>query len=134
MARGVGDAGRAPPGRTTASMSSAQWAISPVWSVTAAASALATGQLEAQEIELPGKGLVLAQQVCAECHAIDKSQARSPNAAAPRFEAIANVPGMTSMALTVALQTSHRSMPNLIFESDELRNIVAYILSLKESD
>ena len=102
-----------------------------VWSMTVVASALATGHVEAQETGQPEKGLAFAQQVCVECHAIDKWQLRSPNPAAPRFEAIANVPGMTSIALTVALQTSHRSMPNLILDTNELRNIVAYILSLK---
>ena len=102
-----------------------------IWSMIIVASALASGHVEAQETGQTGKGLALAQQVCAECHAIDKRQVRSPNPAAPRFEAVANVPGMTAIALTVALQTSHRTMPNLMLDSDELRNIAAYILSLK---
>jgi mono/diheme cytochrome c family protein len=102
-----------------------------VWSMTFVACGLAPSQMWAQEIGEPAKGLLLAQQVCAECHAIDKRQASSPNAAAPRFEAIANVSGMSPLALTVVLQTPHRSMPNLILDPDELRNIVAYILSLK---
>jgi mono/diheme cytochrome c family protein len=67
------------------------------------ASALASGRVDAQEPGQPGRGLALAQQVCAACHAIDKRTEASPNPAAPRFEVIANVPGMTSMALTVAL-------------------------------
>jgi hypothetical protein len=41
---------------------------------------------------------------------------------------------MTSTALTVALQTSHRTMPNLVIKGDDAMNIIAYILSLKESD
>jgi mono/diheme cytochrome c family protein len=102
-----------------------------VRSMTVVVSALAIGHVEAQETGQSEKGLAFAQRVCAECHAIDKKQLRSPNAAAPRFEAIANVTGMTGIALTVALQTSHRSMPNLILDAGELRNIVAYILSLK---
>ena len=102
-----------------------------IWSMIIVASALASGYVEAQETGQTVKGLALAQKVCAECHAIDKRQVRSPNPAAPRFEAVANVPGMTAIALTAALQTSHRTMPNLMFDRDELRNIVAYILSLK---
>ena len=93
--------------------------------------ASASGHVEAQEAGQSEKGLALAQQVCAQCHAIDKRQLRSPNPAAPRFEAVANVPGMTAIALNVALQTSHRTMPNLMLDSDELSNITAYILSLK---
>lgn len=84
-----------------------------------------------KDIGQPAKGFALARQVCSVCHAIDKTQARSPNDAAPRFEVIANVPGMTATALTVALQTPHRSMPNLVLEPDELRDVAVYILSLK---
>lgn len=76
------------------------------------------------------QGLAFAQQACAACHAIRQSQL-SPNANAPTFEAIASVPGMTAIALQASLQTSHRSMPNLILSTEERRNVVAYILSLK---
>ena len=64
------------------------------------------------------QGLALARQICSECHAIDRSPALSPNPAAPRFEVIANVPGMSPIALTATLQTSHRTMPNLMLSRD----------------
>ena len=89
---------------------------------------LAPAQSWAQDNGNVTRGLALAQQVCAECHAVDKLQARSPNNAAPRFETIAKVAGMTSIALNAALQTSHRSMPNLILEEDQRRTVIAYIL------
>ena len=79
----------------------------------------------------PGQGLILARQVCAQCHAVEMGPAVSPEGAAPRFEDIANTPGMTSTALGAALHTSHRTMPNLMLENDDVSNIVAYILSLK---
>ena len=101
------------------------------WSMIIVASALASGHVEAQKTGQTGKGLALAQKICAECHTIDKRQVRSPNPAAPRFEAVSNIPGMSAIALTVALQTSHPTMPNLMLDSEELRNIAAYILSLK---
>jgi hypothetical protein len=44
---------------------------------------------------------------------------------------IAATPGMTSIALTAALLTSHRLMPNIMLEPDERRDVIAYILSLK---
>jgi mono/diheme cytochrome c family protein len=100
-------------------------------SMIVVASALASGRVDAQEPSQPGQGLALAQQVCAACHAIDKRTEASPNPAAPRFEVIANVPGMTTMALTVALRTPHKTMPNLVLEGEEIRNVAAYILSLK---
>ena len=92
---------------------------------------LATGYGEAQEIGQPGRGLVLAQRLCSQCHAVEKGPAQSRNANAPRFQVIASVPGMTSIALSAALNTSHRTMPNIMIEPEEQADIIAYILSLK---
>jgi cytochrome c len=90
-----------------------------------------TANGEAQEIGQPSRGLVLAQRLCAECHAVQKEYSRSPNANAPRFQAIASIPGMTATALSAALNTSHRAMPNIMLPADEQADIIAYILSLK---
>jgi mono/diheme cytochrome c family protein len=77
------------------------------------------------------EGLVVAQQLCATCHAIRRGAAASPNSKAPTFETIAAVPGMTALALSVALRTSHKEMPNIILDAEQRANIVAYILSLR---
>jgi hypothetical protein len=37
---------------------------------------------------------------------------------------------MTEMALSVWLQSSHPTMPNIILNPDEMRNVVGYIRSL----
>ena len=50
------------------------------------------------------------------------------------FVQVANVPGMSAMALHVALQSPHKTMPNVMFEPDELRNLIAYILTLKDRE
>jgi mono/diheme cytochrome c family protein len=92
---------------------------------------LAAGCGEAQEIGQPGRGLALAQRLCSQCHAVRKEQARSPNDNAPRFQVIASVPGMTSIALSAALNTSHRTMPNILLQADEQADVIAYILNLK---
>ena len=92
---------------------------------------IASGPSTAQEIGSAGRGLALAQQVCGQCHAIQKEQTKSPNDHAPAFQNIASVPGMTTIALSAALHTSHPTMPNLVLDPDELADIVAYILSLK---
>ena len=47
------------------------------------------------------------------------------------FPVLAATPGMTTIALTAALLTSHRLMPNIILQPDERRDVIAYILSLK---
>jgi len=91
----------------------------------------AAGQAPAQETEAYLKGKAIAQQICSECHAIRKDQIRSPNGLAPTFEEVATTPGMTALALTAALRTSHPAMPNLILSDDQLRGIIAYITSLR---
>ncbi len=98
-----------------------------VWAAT-------VGAAQAQEVGSPQQGLRLARAQCAECHLVDKVEGRSRNAAAPTFERIANVTGMTSGALTAALRTSHGTMPNVIIKGSDIGDLVAYILSLKDND
>ena len=97
-------------------------------------SLLAGGQAWAQDAGNRGAGLILARQICSECHAVEKAQARSPNVAAPRFETIAGTPGMTATALSAALQSSHQTMPNVMLNGNELSDIIAYILSLQRAN
>ncbi len=91
-----------------------------------------SGHLRAQELGDPRAGLRLAREVCGSCHAVLKGETRSPRRQAPSFERIAHVPGMSPVALRVALQTSHRTMPNLMLEPKETRDVIAYITSLQE--
>lgn len=97
----------------------------------AIALAASVGSGAAQQVGAPRAGLELAQRLCAQCHAVTKDEGRSPNANAPRFETIAAVPGMTATALSATLNTSHRTMPNIILDAEQQANIIAYILSLK---
>jgi mono/diheme cytochrome c family protein len=93
---------------------------------------VAAPQVRAQDVGDVQQGRALANQVCSECHAVGPADARSPNALAPRFEAVAATPGMTAMALNAFLHTSHRNMPNLLLTVDQSNGIIAYILSLKK--
>jgi mono/diheme cytochrome c family protein len=97
----------------------------------AIASAMAIAHASAQQVGQPGRGLASARHLCAECHAVQKGEAQSPNDNAPPFQAIASVPGMTATALSATLNTPHRTMPNIMLAADEQADIVAYILSLK---
>lgn len=90
----------------------------------------AVNSLHAQELGSPRAGFDLARQICSGCHAVRPADIYSPNSAAPSFEAIAGVSGMTAIALKVALRTSHQTMPNLVLGEDELNDVIAYILSL----
>jgi mono/diheme cytochrome c family protein len=85
----------------------------------------------AQQTDQSKAGHALASQICAQCHAVDKQSSSSPVAAAPRFEDVANSPGITATALKAFFQTSHRTMPNVILTADQMDGLVAYILSLK---
>jgi mono/diheme cytochrome c family protein len=100
--------------------------------VLAAAMLLASGYAgHAQEADIAA-GQAYAQKVCAACHAVLANEQISPLAEAPTFQSVADTPGMTELALSVWLQSSHPTMPNIILEQDDLRNVVAYIRSLEK--
>ena len=88
-----------------------------------------SGTAAAQDSDVRA-GRVTAETNCAECHAVRSGPVLSTGTA-PSFERIANAPGMSPLALQAALQTSHRTMPNVMLEPDELRGIVRYILTLR---
>jgi mono/diheme cytochrome c family protein len=88
--------------------------------------------VHAQEVGEPLAGLALAREACGTCHSVLPGQ-QSPSRQAPSFEQIASVPGMTPLALTVALQTPHKTMPNVMLDPKELRDLGAYIASLGNS-
>jgi mono/diheme cytochrome c family protein len=85
----------------------------------------------AQGVGDPQGGLALAQRVCSECHAIRSGQVRSPNSRAPTFLELATTPGMTVIALTVALTTPHAGMPMFMLTAEQREDVIAYILSLR---
>jgi mono/diheme cytochrome c family protein len=98
--------------------------------VLAAAMLLVSGYAaHAQDADIAA-GQAYAEKVCAACHAVLANENMSPLAEAPTFQSVADTPGMTEMALTVWLQSSHPTMPNIILKPDDLRNVVAYIRSL----
>lgn len=99
-----------------------------ILSATHGASALA------QEFADPEAGRDFARRVCAECHAVGEEDLESPNAAAPPFTVIANSPGMTAAALRFVLSNPHREMPDLVLDGERLRDVVAYLLTLRRTD
>ncbi|HUI35623.1 MAG TPA: cytochrome c [Stellaceae bacterium] len=76
------------------------------------------------------RGKAMVKQQCAGCHAVEPG-GQSPNPKAPTFAAVANEPSATPYSLHVFLQTTHATMPNFMINSDDIDDIVAYILSLK---
>ena len=100
--------------------------------VAVAALLVTTYAAKAQEADIEAGG-AYAEQVCAACHAVLPNEQISPLAEAPTFQSVADTRGMTEMALTVWLQSSHPTMPNIVLKQDDLRNVVAYIRSLKKN-
>lgn len=96
---------------------------------TALVLASATSVFAAEEKGDPQAGFEYAHTYCATCHGISEEQ--SPLPEAPRFRHVADTTGMTATALQVWMQTSHPTMPNIIVAPKDMRDIIAYILSLK---
>lgn len=103
------------------------------WALASAALVMA-GSFAAQAQESIANGRAIARGICATCHGTRTGEIESPNPYAPSFENIANTPGMTATALRVALNSSHRLMPNIILDHTQQRDIIAYILTLKDKD
>jgi mono/diheme cytochrome c family protein len=78
-------------------------------------------------------GHVFAHEACSACHMVEAEQ-QEPRLIdiGPAFRDIANTRGMTATALRVFLTTSHPKMPNLILTLDEIADVIAYILSLRD--
>jgi mono/diheme cytochrome c family protein len=87
----------------------------------------------AQERGDIARGRALAEQTCARCHSLQRNAASS-NPDAPPFAIVADVPGMTSLALVVSLQGAHQKMPNLVLDSQEMADVIAFILSYRRSN
>ena len=80
-----------------------------------------------------GFGQALARDVCARCHAVEAQRSFiSPNPKAPTFRDLAETPGMTRAAMTVALTTPHAGMPMFRLTDDQQSSLIAYVLSLKQ--
>jgi cytochrome c len=78
-------------------------------------------------------GHAFAREACSACHLVDTKQQKSRLVViGPAFRDIANTRGMTATALRVFLTTSHPKMPNLILAPEEIADVSAYILTLRD--
>jgi mono/diheme cytochrome c family protein len=85
----------------------------------------------AVELGDPAAGLAYARESCAECHAVEPNDLNRPFSDVPAFEEVANVPAMSELALVSFFQTPHEVMPNFVVPPADQRNLIAYILSLR---
>jgi mono/diheme cytochrome c family protein len=77
-------------------------------------------------------GRSLALNWCAQCHLVAEDQDDVPFGAGPSFYSIADHPATTEMRLRAFLISPHPIMPNIMLSQDQIDEIVAYILSLRE--
>jgi mono/diheme cytochrome c family protein len=96
-----------------------------------AALAATTLSAHAQDGDIAA-GHSFAREACSACHVVDAEE-RPPRRIfiGPAFRSIANTPGMTVTALRVFLTTSHPKVPNPIIMSEQMADVIAYILSLR---
>jgi mono/diheme cytochrome c family protein len=77
-------------------------------------------------------GKKLAVQWCASCHIVSEQQ-ESATTEAPPFPSIAMKPTAELEKLDVFLAAPHAPMPPLGLSRTEIRDLIAYITSLKSS-
>jgi cytochrome c len=80
------------------------------------------------------RGQGLAARLCINCHIIDRDTSGGMRTDVPSFPAIAKRPGVTAERLAGSIIIPHPAMPDASLTAGEIRDIVAYILSLKLND
>ena len=93
---------------------------------------LLPGAALAQEQGEAGPGLTYAKQQCAECHWVGKQKGSSPNLFAKSFRELANRRDTTVISLAAWMQSEHVDMPHIMPKPEDLNDVIAYIISLKE--
>jgi cytochrome c len=79
----------------------------------------------------PQRGQELAARSCSGCHIVSPGSATSANADVPTFAAIANRAETTPERLAGRIIIPHPPMPTTQLTVTEMRDIVAYIMSLR---
>lgn len=80
------------------------------------------------------RGLAFAGMYCSACHAVNTGNSREP--AAPPFEAVVNVPGLTAETLKSWLRDSHNYPEVMNFEiaAAQIDDLSSYMLTLQHPD
>jgi mono/diheme cytochrome c family protein len=78
------------------------------------------------------RGHELAARLCANCHVIDRQTSSPIRADVPSFATIANRPGASAEHLAGRIIIPHPAMPGVPLTTAEIRDLVAYIVSLKK--
>jgi hypothetical protein len=82
----------------------------------------------------PTHGQQLASKLCSNIHLIGSGQQEHANADVPSFHEIANKQGQTAGAIMAHSMLPKHPMPTVTLTKNELADLSAYILSLREKD
>lgn len=77
------------------------------------------------------EGKQVATKLCMACHLIGEESQAAAAADVPSFRGIANRPDQSIQKLTAWLIEPHTPMPNIHLTRKEIRDLAAYILSLR---
>jgi mono/diheme cytochrome c family protein len=99
---------------------------------TVACGLMVAGPASAQMSTADAKrGRELAEKLCTGCHIVAPNSAKTANPDVPTFPSIARRSGTTAERLAGRIIVPHPAMPNTQLTVAEIRDIVAYILTLK---
>lgn len=100
----------------------------------AAAAVIASGASFAQVVHPDAKtGKAIAEKLCVGCHIVGPEAAgKTVPADVPSFTTIANKPGQTAQVIAGAIVVPHPPMPQIQLTREEIGDIAAYILTLRQ--
>ena len=103
------------------------------WFITAwMAVVLANPALAQAVVTDPGRGREIAESLCSTCHIVDASPGNVAKSDISSFYSIANKPEQSQERLAGAIIFPHPAMPKVSFTNSELRDVISYIMSLKD--
>jgi mono/diheme cytochrome c family protein len=79
-------------------------------------------------------GKKLARNLCSNCHLVGTGEQQQANADVPSFPEIANKEGQTAGSIMAHIVLPKHPMPTIPLTQIELADLVAYILTLRESN
>jgi mono/diheme cytochrome c family protein len=80
----------------------------------------------------PVHGKQLAESLCINCHLVGGATQEQANPDVPSFPEIANLEGQTAGAIIGRIILPKHPMPQIPLTESELRDLAAYIMSLRE--
>lgn len=100
---------------------------------TLVALCLSAGTAAAQVHPDAKTGKKVAEKLCVGCHIVGAQAAGATVPAdVPSFARIANKPGQTAQAIAGAIVVPHPPMPQIQLTREEIGDVAAYILTLKD--